>query len=146
MVVIYFLLLATWYLPLGTCNLFRATCYLLQVTCYMLFIVNCCFQSEFSIWSRVIWSMLFFCKILLPFAPVMRLALVLFFPCVSYFSSIINFSHSNEEKKLIKHQVQYQVQHAKKWFFPQKDYNKTWTKCSEKLQWMRENIFLERNL
>ena len=81
---IWQLLLATRYFPLVTWQMLLVTCYLLHVTCCMLLIVIWYLQSDFSIWSWVIWSLLFLAKKLLPFAPVVRLALVIMTPPHNY--------------------------------------------------------------
>ena len=81
------------YLSLATCYLLLATCYLLPVSCYML-LTDC--NLILYIWSSVIWSLLFLAKELIPFAPVVRLALVVFF----FFSvfSIVIVSHGMNVK------------------------------------------------
>ena len=81
LVVIYQVLPVTCYLFLATCYLLPVTCYLPPVTCYLLLAICYLLLADtcnliLSIWSSVIWSLLFLAKELLPFAPVVRLALV----------------------------------------------------------------------
>ena len=97
------LLLGNSYLLLVTCLLLLNKCYLLHVTCCMLLIVIWYLQSDFSIWSWVIWSLLFLAKKLLPFAPVVRLALVFctFYTCFFWTPHKTNKreSHYRSERK-----------------------------------------------
>ena len=76
-----YLSLATCYLLLVSYHLLLATCYLILVTCHLLLAICCLLLADtcnriLSIWSSLIWSLLFLAKELLPFAPVVRLALV----------------------------------------------------------------------
>ena len=71
-------LLATCYLLYVTCYMLLATCYLLHVTCCMLLIVIWYLQSDFFPYDPGLFEACFFLqKQLLPFAPVVRLALVI---------------------------------------------------------------------
>ena len=67
-----YLLLGTCHLVLATCSVLPVICYRLLATCYSLLIAasNLNFPYDSGLFEAK------YCKILLPFAPVMRLALV----------------------------------------------------------------------
>ena len=65
------LLLAIFYLLILTCYLLFAICFLLYVTCYLLLVI--CYSLSDTSYLKLATS----CKNLIPFAPVVRLALVL---------------------------------------------------------------------
>ena len=71
---IWWFLIITCYLLLAICYLPPVTCYLLLAICYLLLTDTC--NLILSIWSLGIGNLLFLAKELLPFAPVVRLALV----------------------------------------------------------------------
>ena len=84
-----YLTTVTYHLLLATCYLTTVTCYMLLATCYLLYVTYCYLIHAIwfhSIWSWVVWSLLFLAKKFLPFAPVVRLALVLY--CLSDLSKV----------------------------------------------------------